>query len=326
MLDGTDELETGRASRLVWGAILGLLAICLLAVPFTQVTIEPLPFMAPLAIGLALAGAGRYYGTRRSEPKIACAFDCVGQSLVFPLATALASYLVVTMGFPMQDSAFHQLDLALGLDWLAWLAWLDRHAWLAPPLTFAYKTYMHQGLVLTLLLCFCGRGIAARIMILAMIISGIVTVALSGLLPAVSIFEYLKLTPADYPNLRPAAGLVHLPDVLALHSGEAFVFDTTRTHGIITFPSYHAALGLIMLLAAWSHPLLRWPFFVLNVGMIVATPIDGGHYFVDVFAGLAIAGVAHVVARRMLTPRPAEAYAPRPIGQAQVFGKVFAKT
>lgn len=321
MLSGSDQIETGRASRLVWGVILGLLAMTLLAVPFTQVTIEPLPFMAPLAVGFGLAGAGWYYRNRRSEPKIACAFDCMGQSLVFPLATALASYLVVTLGFPMQDAAFHQIDLALGLDWRAWLAWLDRNSWLAPPLSFAYQTYMHQGLVLTLLLCFCGRGTAARAMILAMIVSGIATVALSGLMPAVSIFEYLKLSPADYPNLRPSAGLGHLPDVLALHGGEAFVFDTTRTHGIITFPSYHAALGLIMLLAAWSHPVLRWPFFVLNLAMIVATPIDGGHYFVDVFAGLTIASVSHVAARRMLMPRPVEAYAPHPIGRAQVFAK-----
>ncbi|HEV7260714.1 MAG TPA: phosphatase PAP2 family protein [Bosea sp. (in: a-proteobacteria)] len=321
MLGGTDERAAERASRIVWRTIFGLLAVVLLAVPFTNVTIEPLPFTAPFAVGLALAGAGRYYARRRSDPKIAAALDCMGQSLAFPPATALASYLVVTLGFPMQDAAFHRLDLALGLDWRAMLGWLDRNAWLAPPLTFAYKTYMHQGLVLTLLLCFCGRGMAARSMILAMIMAGVVTVVLSGLMPAVSIFEFLKLTPADYPNLRPAAGLVHLPHVLALHSGEAFVFDTRQTHGIITFPSYHAALGLIMLLAAWSHPLLRWPFFVLNAAMIVATPIDGGHYFIDVLAGLAIAALAHVLARRVLAPRTAERYEPRPAAQAPAFAK-----
>lgn len=326
MLGGTDDIGTGQASRLVWGAILGLLAICLLAVPFTRVTIAPLPFMAPLVVGLALAGAGRYYGRRRSEPKLAAAFDCMGQSLVFPLAAALGSYLVVTMGFPMQDAALHRLDLALGLDWVAWLGWLDRNAWLAPFLTFAYNSYMFQGLILTLALCFSGRVMAARSMILAMLIAGAVTVVISGLLPALSTFEYLKLSPADYPNIRPAAAFIHLRDLLALHAGEAFVFDTTRTQGIITFPSYHAALALILLLAAWTHPLLRWPFFVLNVGMIVATPIDGGHYFVDVFGGLAIACLAHVAARRMLMPRTAEAYAPHPVGRAPVFGKVFAKT
>lgn len=321
MLGGTGELETRRASAIVWGAILGVLATCLFAVPFTRVTIEPLPFMAPLSVGLALAGAGWYYGNRRCEPKLAAAFDCMGQSLVFPLAAALGSYLVITMGFPMQDAALHRLDLALGLDWVAWLGWLDRHAWLAPLLTFAYNSYMFQGLILTLVLCFSGHAMAARSMILAMLVAGAVTVVISGLLPALSTFEYLKLSPADYPNLRPAAAFIHLRDLLALHAGDAFVFDTTRTQGIITFPSYHAALALILLFAGWSHPLLRWPFVVLNIGMIVATPIDGGHYFVDVFAGLGIACVAHVVARRVLAPRPAERYELRPAGQSQVFAK-----
>ncbi|PZN99827.1 MAG: hypothetical protein DCF30_10895 [Hyphomicrobiales bacterium] len=321
MLGGMGELETGRASRIVWSAIIGLLAIGLLALPFTPVTIEPLPFIAPLAAGLAFAGVGQYYSKWRSEPQLAAAFDCMGQSLTFPLATALGSYLVVTTGFPMQDAALHQLDLALGFDWLAWLGWLDRHAWLAPFLTFAYNSYMFQGLILTLVLCFSGRVLAARIMILAMIVAGAVTVVLSGLLPALSTFEYLKLSPADYPNLRPAAAFIHLRDLLALHAGEPFVFDTTRTQGIITFPSYHAALALILLFAGWSHPLLRWPFFVLNIGMIVATPIDGGHYFVDVLGGLAIACMAQVVARSLLAPRLAERYDPRPGGQAQVFAK-----
>jgi membrane-associated phospholipid phosphatase len=34
--------------------------------------------------------------------------------------------------------------------------------------------------------------------------------------------------------------------------------------------------------------------------MIIATPIDGGHYFSDVLGGLTIAAGSHVLARRAL--------------------------
>ena len=86
----------------------------------------------------------------------------------------------------------------------------------------------------------------------------------------------------------------------ALGSGAAVVLDLAKEEGIISFPSYHAALALLLLLGAWHNAWLRWPFLAINVAMIVATPIDGGHYFVDVIAGLAIAAVSQVVARRLL--------------------------
>jgi membrane-associated phospholipid phosphatase len=71
------------------------------------------------------------------------------------------------------------------------------------------------------------------------------------------------------------------------------------SEGIITFPSLHAALGLIFALALWPDRVLRWFSLALNLLMIVATPIDGSHYFVDVFAGLAIALMGWFVARRI---------------------------
>jgi membrane-associated phospholipid phosphatase len=60
------------------------------------------------------------------------------------------------------------------------------------------------------------------------------------------------------------------------------------SEGIITFPSFHAALGALFIVALWPVPVLRWISAVVNGLMIIATPIDGGHYFIDVLAGLGI--------------------------------------
>ena len=69
--------------------------------------------------------------------------------------------------------------------------------------------------------------------------------------------------------------------------------------GIITFPSFHAVLGVMFTLALWPLRLLRWPILVLNFALIAATPIDGGHYFVDVMAGGTIGALAMLAARRL---------------------------
>lgn len=321
MLGHPVDAEAARANRIAWMAILSLVAVDLLWLPFTKLSVAPLSLLAPLVVGGGLGGLGHYYRARRGEPKLATALDCMGQIVAFSAAGALFSYLVVSLGLPMQDALLHRLDLALGLDWAAWLGWMDRHAWLAPGLTLAYRSFMFQFITLIAMLSFTGRGLAARTMIIGMILSGTVTIVLSGLLPALSTFAFLNLSPADYPNLQPAAAFIHLGDLTTMHEGRPLHIDLTRAHGIITFPSYHAALGLIMLFAGWSHPWLRWPFALLNLSMIVATPIDGGHYFVDVLGGLAIACAAHAAARRLLTPRPAALAQQRPALTVQVFAK-----
>jgi membrane-associated phospholipid phosphatase len=59
--------------------------------------------------------------------------------------------------------------------------------------------------------------------------------------------------------------------------------------GIVTFPSMHAAIAVIYIYCA-RHRL--WALLVLapwNLMMLASTPTVGGHYLVDVIAGIAIA-------------------------------------
>lgn len=289
-----------RSNRLAWAIIGALLLVDLLWMSQTAISIAPWSLIGPLAIGAGVAGLAMFYRVRRQEPRLADALDLVGQMTAFMVVGALFSYLVVTPGLAMRDSALDAADRALGLDWLAYLRWMDDHAWFARVLSFSYASFMPQILLLLIVLPFMGQGPAARVTVLAMILAGVVTISISGLLPALSTFAHYDVDLADYPSLKPAAAFIHLPDLLAAHSGRPLHLDLTRAHGIITFPSYHAALGLLALLGAWSNRWLRGPFLIANVLMIVATPIDGGHYFSDVLGGLAIAAGCHVCARRLL--------------------------
>ena len=81
------------------------------------------------------------------------------------------------------------------------------------------------------------------------------------------------------------------------------------SEGIITFPSLHAALAVIVIAALWPIAILRWVFLALNTAMLAATPIDGSHYFVDVLAGIALAALA-VMAAQAIAARAASRPAP----------------
>lgn len=291
-----------RANIASWTLILVGLLAGLAWLPFTNVSIVPLSLIGPFAAGIACALLAGYYRAFRGEIRLADALDCMGQVMAFMIAGVLLSYLTTTLSFPEQDAFFYALDRSLGLDWLAYLKAVDARPWLGTIFGLAYASILPQIIVLITVLAFSGRGDAARIMVFAMMLSALVSIAISGAVPAVAMFVHLGLTPADYPNLNPGAAFVHVADIKALRSGAPLLVDLSKAEGIITFPSYHAAVALLMLLAGWAHPLLRWPFLVLNLLMIASTPIDGGHYFVDVFAGLGIALLCHVAARRFLFP------------------------
>lgn len=308
-MNWTDRSPVGRANRLAWSVIGALLAIDLVWLTRSAVSVVPLSLATPVGAGLGMGAAAYYYRHCRGEFKLADALDTVGQMLAFMVVAALFSYLMATLGYPLQDAAFHALDRSLGLDWLAFLKAVDARPLLGTLLSASYASFIPQVLVLMLVLSFCGQGMVGRTTILAMMLSGTVTIVISGFLPAMAMFVHLGLTPADFPNLQPGAAVVHVADMEVLRSGGPVLVDLAKAEGIITFPSYHAALALLLLLGGWQNAWLRWPFFVVNVAMIVATPIDGGHYFVDVFAGLAIAAASYVVARRLLG-LPAQARQP----------------
>ena len=65
----------------------------------------------------------------------------------------------------------------------------------------------------------------------------------------------------------------------------------------------HAALAVILIGALWPMRMLRWVALALNTAMLVATPVDGSHYFIDVLTGIAIGILAFVAAHAIATRR-----------------------
>jgi membrane-associated phospholipid phosphatase len=68
--------------------------------------------------------------------------------------------------------------------------------------------------------------------------------------------------------------------------------------GLVSLPSYHAAMGLLFIWA-FRHVRLLFPAaVVLNIALLASTPTHGGHYLVDVIAGLLVCAVMIWLVRR----------------------------
>ena len=82
-----------------------------------------------------------------------------------------------------------------------------------------------------------------------------------------------------------------------LRNGSHRYLDYSSLNGLITMPSFHAAAAVLLAWGYFHLKWLRWPFFALNVGMILSAVPIGGHYVVDVFAGAMVAGLAVAFAK-----------------------------
>jgi membrane-associated phospholipid phosphatase len=246
---------------------------------------------------LVLQAVAWFYTARRPNLNIVATVRGLSQLLVFTPAAAALSYAVVSTAGPSWDATFLAWDRALGLDWLAYLAFVNANPELGYVMNLAYRSLLPQIIIVFVALGFSGRLRELREYVLAFVLAGTATVLISAALPAMAMFVHLGLTHGDFPNLSPAAAFVHVEHIKGLRDGSLRVIPIGEMEGIITFPSFHAALGLILARALWSVPLLRWPGVALNALLIAATPVDGGHYFVDVIAGAAIAGAAILAAR-----------------------------
>jgi membrane-associated phospholipid phosphatase len=254
------------------------------------------------ACALIMAIAG-FYSRFRPDPKLASALTCTAQLAAFAATGAPLSYIAASAGLPLWDNNLVAWDRNLGFDWMAWLAAMNAHPNLHLAFRFAYLSFTLQAIITILALAFANHLARLRSFILGFMLAALVTIAISALMPAQGVWGQLHLATNNYPNIDPATQSTHLAVFHGLRDGSFRTLMALGSEGIIAFPSLHAALGLLFMVAIWPVPYLRWIMIVLNFLMIAATPIDGGHYFSDVIAGLAITVLCWLVATHCVDTR-----------------------
>jgi len=285
-----------------WMLIAVILAAVGCAELWKPLPVDPRSFLNLGIALIALAGAATFYRTVRHRENFSVMCIALSQVLLFSAFGEILSYLLARNGGPLWDSTFTAWDTSLGFDWYSTVRWVDAHPLIAAPLTVAYASLIPQVIVLILALGFASRLKELRTFMLAAMICGTITILLSPLFPALNQFAYDHILPASFPRLNVADGYRELRDLQALRSGSITILRLRDLQGIIAFPSYHAGLAAITLWGFWKSGTkwVGWPGALLAMTTIVSTPVDGGHYLVDVIAGLGLAGCSLAVAQRAI--------------------------
>jgi membrane-associated phospholipid phosphatase len=291
-----------RADRLIWALIAIVAATDLAASVGGPFHIKWASFQAAGIVSLLFYAAGSFYSTR-NDLRAASALLCTAQFMLFAAVGAPLSYIGASAARPLWDSIFASWDRGLGLDWMAWLAIMNDHPAFHPIFAAAYSSFLPQAAIVILALALTGSLLRLRVYILSFILTTVVTVAISAALPAEGVWGHFQLSPSDYPAITPVTQELHLKVFHGLRDGTFHDLVAQGAEGIITFPSLHTTGALLFIFAMWSVRYLRWLAMLLNITMIVATPVEGGHYFSDMIAGTCVAALCWIAASRIVGAR-----------------------
>jgi membrane-associated phospholipid phosphatase len=255
--------------------------------------------------------------------RLAGAADRVGCALregarrveLFALATLLFGLLAVVIiaycflgtaaALPFQDAQLARVDQWLGFNWVAFVEFVNSSAAASWLLVEGYRStpYMLVGTILW----FCVSGQGSRVAeFLALMSLTFVGIAVGMMIwPAAGAYAYYDPPLASYQNIGAGSGMWHYQLLMAIRSGATSVidFNTPNANCLVTFPSGHTILAIIMTYALRGSRWTLIPAIVINGLMMVSTIPHGGHHLIDLIVGGAIAACAIFLVRLPLGVR-----------------------
>jgi len=285
-------------------ALIAAMLLSVLATRYAQaVSIVPVRAVPAVASVLALCAA-LAIGRRTARPRLVAGATAFLQMTLFTLSGVVLAYALAAQSGPLWDDRLAAADRAIGFDWPVLLHLLDKAPAAIWVLGLAYHSLTVQMIVVIVVLSGLSKFDTLRTTVCAAILSGFVTILISGLTPAMgNLFD-----PAHYRHLWPSVAWLERGLIAGLRDGSHHTLDLTILMGIVSFPSFHATLAGIFIWAFRTIPRLAIPGGTWAILTIVATPVFGGHYGADVIMGLILAppaiAAAHGLTRRRRSSHP----------------------
>lgn len=275
------------SERMLTAIVLASGALAVLMAVVMQRSVNWPPFIVGYAASLSLLGIGAYVRAAKSAPRIALALVAVAIFAGFTAASSVLIYALLPLPNPMVDDQLTRIGHAVGYDWQALVLAMTAYPAVTRALGVIYQSALPQLLVTICVLAAYGRGLALHRFLLVGMLALAVCVAVWWLWPSVGYVGVLPLTDAEMA----AGGLIYGQDYGAyltrlLQHGPARITPEVIT-GVVGFPSYHTVMACLVVWYLW-RTLLFIPALLLNLAMLLATLVHGGHHLADVIGGLVV--------------------------------------
>lgn len=215
---------------------------------------------------------------------------------IMSVVGAVASYVIMADSHGFVDASLDHADRMMGFSAPAFYAVVQRHPWLNMLLLRAYLAFSWLPFLVFALLYRARRMDHLYRYILANGLALFATLATFCVFPAKATFAFYQ----GRGMLPPTEIRSYEITIAGLRDGSLHALDFTHFDGIITFPSFHAAMAILFVWGAWPGARLwRAPLLAINILMWVSAVPIGGHYGVDLIGGTLVAAGAIALANRV---------------------------
>jgi hypothetical protein len=284
-----------RFNWLLLAIAVAVFDLCLL---LTNFRVRPLGYLLVLAVACLYGIGGNYRGRwSQTRPRVFAMSTALAQIILALAVLTSISYIATAADLPLQDARLFAADRAVGFDFRAILSHVNDRVWLIEILAFGYNAISWEIWLIVVALPLAGYTRRTAEYISAWLLGLGITCCITIIVPAIGVYQALGTAASDFPNITPQSYLDTLVEIPLLREGALRTLDLGQLLGVVTFPSFHAATAVLYGWALWP---VRWarPFnLALNGVMLAATPICGGHYLMDVLAGVVVATAAIYAAR-----------------------------
>jgi hypothetical protein len=246
--------------------------------------------LAPLAAVFFLASIrlARLPATGSLLSRIACA----GMVFLFVLLTLpglrILNHLLMTLPFPMADGLLVSWDKASGFQWLDYAEFIAGNQFTIVPMKYAYKFLYFAVIAVALEASLLGHFSRCQELLALTVMSAVTASLISCFFPARAAMDFYA-NEALRLQFDSNAGIFHLKQLIALRGSEPISLEPTALAGLSTFPSFHTAAGILIVYSCRGSSIRLAVGTAYSAIMIASTPLFGGHYFIDLIAGTALA-------------------------------------
>lgn len=298
-----------------------LLAVYLLCVALTFVQPHQIDYSGHLAlfefcILLAVACCCLRLVARRCEAagaRLATAlripaglFELAALVIASNVTLRTMDYLSKGTSMPLADDWLSKVGPMLGFSWLGYFDLVRNAPNLQLLMEEAYNLLNSAMLIFLVLLVLSRQHDKVRTFTEAAIICSLVSLVGGALFPAIGAAAFWV---PDYANPETWAGYTGMPGVYFVEEIRAvrqldtpMLVGSKHLTGLVTFPSLHTALAVLMILVA-RRTWIFWPALAYGIVMIAATPIWGGHYLADLISGTVMATCVVLIIERFPSQR-----------------------
>ncbi len=274
-------------------AFIGTIAVLdLVLLNFCRIELQWSDLIVPAVGGMLLAALSWFYHRRGGDSLVLCMVTLLHVGCYTTVISVLM-YEVTTFNYPLNDGWLRAFDAWIGYSPQALVNGTRSHPLLDYWLTWVYLFIIPETMLTILAIAFSNKRRNLEQFVCQFMLGTAICAVFACFLPANGPLHQHGIVPTDWQQ-------PFLDHFKALRSGEPFLFSWQGTEGLVTFPSFHTAWA-IFLIVVWREQ-TKWlsiPLAVLNVLIVLSTLTTGEHYIFDVLAGTVMAAGCVFVSTRI---------------------------